>query len=62
MIRAANLDHLEQGLLPQKWMGQRIAPLKQWGGCDIDYKWQVPGVEFWLTEHGFSETATPYDR
>ena len=18
------------------------------GGCDIDYKWQVPGAEFWL--------------
>lgn len=61
MIRPQNLDHLEQGLLPQKWMGQRIAPLKQWGGCDIDYVWQVPGVEFWLTEHGFSETGTPYD-
>lgn len=61
MIRPANLDLLEQGLLPQKWMGRRIAPLKQWGGCDVDYAWQVPGVEHWLREHGFSETETPYD-
>ena len=62
MIRPVNLDRLEEGLLPQKWMGRRIAPLKQWGGCDIDYPWQVPGVEYWLREHGFSETETPYGR
>ncbi len=51
IIRPENLDKLDQGLLPQKWMGQKIYPLKQWGGCDIDYNWQVPGVEFWLKEH-----------
>lgn len=62
MIRPMNLDRLEEGLLPQKWMGQRIAPLKQWGGCDIDYLWQVPGVEFWLRQHGFTEEKTPYER
>jgi hypothetical protein len=43
-------------------MGRRIYPLKQWGGLDVDYDWQVPQVEFWLRKHGFSETATPYDR
>lgn len=61
VIRAANLDTMENGLLPQKWMGQRIHPLKQWGGCDIDYEWQLPGVEFWLEKHGFTTEATPYD-
>lgn len=60
LVRARCLDHLEDGLLPQKWMGRKIHPLKQWGGCDIDYDWQVPGVEFWLRRHGFSETETPY--
>lgn len=53
IIRPENLDNLDQGLLPQKWMGKKIYPLKQWGGCDIDYKWMVPGVEYWLKEHGF---------
>lgn len=62
MVRPYYLDHLEEGLLPQQWMGQKIYPLKQWGGCDIDYHWQVPGVEYWLKEHGFSETETPYGR
>ena len=61
IVRPRCLEHIEAGLLPQKWMGQKIYPLQQWGGCDIDYAWQVPGVIHWLTEHGFSETATPYD-
>ena len=53
IIRPGNLEHLETGLLPQKWMGQKIYPLKQWGGLDVDYEWQIPQVEFWLKQHGF---------
>jgi CMP-N-acetylneuraminic acid synthetase len=41
------------GILPQRWMGRRIAPIESWGGCDVDYLWQLPAVEFWLREHGF---------
>jgi hypothetical protein len=41
-------------------MGKKIYPLKQWGGCDIDYEWQVPQAEYWLRKHGFSEQNTPY--
>jgi len=55
IVRPNCLEHLMEGLLPQKWMGQKIFPLKQWGGCDVDYEWQVPQVEFWLKKHGFSE-------
>ena len=54
IVRPSCLDHLDEGLLPQKWMGQRIYPLEQWGGCDVDYEWQIPQVEFWLRKHGFS--------
>jgi len=53
VVRPRCLEHLEEGLLPQKWMGQKIYPLKQWGGCDIDYEWQVPMVEYWLKNHSF---------
>lgn len=52
IVRHHCLDEMEKGLLPQKWMGQKIYPLKQWGGCDVDYKWQIPQVEYWLKEHG----------
>ena len=54
VVRPYCLEHLEDGLLPQKWMGQRIYPLQQWGGCDVDYEWQIPQVEFWLRKHGFT--------
>jgi len=53
IVRPHCLEHLEEGLLPQKWMGRRIAPIESWGGCDVDYEWQIPGVEFWLKKHGF---------
>lgn len=53
IVRPRCLDHLDDGLLPQKWMGQNIYPLKQWGGCDVDYEWQIPQVEYWLKHHGF---------
>ena len=52
VVRPQCLDHLENGMLPQKWMGQKIHPIRSWGGCDVDYEWQIPMVEFWLRKHG----------
>jgi len=52
--RAGCLEKIEEGLLPQKWMGQKILPIKNWAGCDVDYDWQVPMVEFWLKKHEIS--------
>lgn len=57
IVRPHCLEEIEAGLLPQLWMGRRIYPLKQWGGCDVDYEWQIPLVEFWLKAHGHSEPA-----
>jgi hypothetical protein len=51
VVRPRCLENIAAGLLPQKWMGQKIYPLQQWGGCDIDYEWQVPGVEYWLKQN-----------
>ena len=56
VVRPGCLEHLHEGLLPQKWMGKRIAPIPSWGGCDVDYEWQIPTVEFWLRQHGIQET------
>jgi len=52
VVRPKCLEKLEEGLLPQKWMGKRIAPIFQEAGCDIDYEWQVPIVEWWLKKYG----------
>jgi CMP-N-acetylneuraminic acid synthetase len=59
VVRPHCLENLETGLLPQKWMGRRIAPIESWGGCDIDYEWQIPGVESWLRAHGITPAPVP---
>jgi len=61
IVRPRCLEDLNFGVLPQRWMGRRIYPLKQWGGCDVDYAWQIPSVEYWLREHGFTEEKIPYN-
>ncbi|MCP4378241.1 MAG: cytidylyltransferase [bacterium] len=53
VVRPKCLEDLEYGMLPQKWMGQKIYPLEQWGGLDVDYEWQVPQVEYWLKKQGY---------
>ena len=54
IVRPRCFENMESGLLPQKWMGQRIAPIESWGGCDVDYEWQIPGVEYWLRQNGYA--------
>lgn len=61
IVRPRCLEHMEDGLLPQKWMGRRIAPIESWGGCDVDYEWQIPGVEYWLREHGYDDAGDRRD-
>jgi hypothetical protein len=48
IVRPQNLEHLQSGLLPQKWMGQRIAPILNEGGLDVDYAYQIPQAAWWL--------------
>jgi CMP-N-acetylneuraminic acid synthetase len=48
IIRPENLDNLEDGLLPQRWMGKKILPIYNEAGLDMDYEWQIGQVEWWL--------------
>ena len=48
IVRPHCLDHLDSGLLPQKWMGTKILPFNQVCGLDIDYPWQMPIAEWWI--------------
>ena len=52
VVRTKCLEKMSQGLLPQKWMGKKIYPIKSEGGCDIDYEWQIPSIEYWLKKNG----------
>ena len=53
VVRPKCLENLSDGLLPQKWMGKKIAPISSWGGCDVDYAWQFPMVEYWLKKNSY---------
>jgi len=48
VIRPENLDSLEEGLLPQRWMGKKILPIYNESGLDMDYEWQIGQVKWWL--------------
>ena len=48
IIRPYCLENLNDGLLPQKWMGKKILPVIQDAGLDIDYEWQLPQAEWWI--------------
>jgi hypothetical protein len=54
IVRPRNLDRLDEGLLPQKWMGQKIYPIKNEGGLDVDYAYQMPQAEWWLRANGLA--------
>ena len=43
---------MKKNLLPQKWMGKKIAPIFSEAGCDVDYEWQMPLVKFWIKKNG----------
>jgi hypothetical protein len=61
IVRPGNLDHLEDGLLPQKWMGQKIYPIRNEGGLDVDYRYQLPQAEHWLRTYGAADPgASPH--
>lgn len=51
IVRPRCLEHLDDGMLPQKWMGQKIHPLIQDGGCDVDYEFQMAQTEFWIKKN-----------
>mgnify|MGYP001281992492 FL=1 len=51
VVRPKCLEKLKDGLLPQKWMGNKIAPIKSWAGFDIDYEWQMPLLKYRLKKN-----------
>lgn len=61
LVRREVLAKLHENNGPFKWMGNRIQFIEQMpGGGDVDVAWQVPVVEWWLQQHGFSEKKVPY--
>lgn len=60
VLRPRCIDPLSDRL-PFRWIGQRVRPMPQEGGLDIDQPHGVAQTEWWLREHGFTASRTPYD-
>ena len=52
IVRPRCLENLKKGLLPQKWMGKKIAPIRNIAGFDLDFEWQVPQLKYWIKKYG----------
>ena len=52
IIRPRCLEYIKKGLLPQRWMGRKIAPIYSEAGFDIDYEWQMPQLKYWIKKYG----------
>ena len=55
IVRSHCIENMRNGILPQKWMGNRIFPLKQEMGLDVDYTWQTLQAQQWLELYGEEE-------
>ena len=51
VVRPKCLEDMENNLLPQKWMGKKIAPIYSDAGFDIDYEWQLPLLKYWIKKY-----------
>tara|TARA_B100001123_G_scaffold318500_1_gene356991 strand:- start:258 stop:1016 length:759 start_codon:yes stop_codon:yes gene_type:complete len=60
VVRPKCIENVNEGLLPQKYMGKKIYPLVQEGVLDVDLPYELPIAENWLKEKGFTEEKLPY--
>ena len=60
VVRPKCLEDINNGSLPFKWLGKKQGAIVKEFGFDIDAQWQIPVIEYWLKEHGFTENSTPY--
>lgn len=48
IVRPQCFHNMRDNLLPQRWMGKKIAPIYSKAGFDLDYEWQLPQLEHWI--------------
>ena len=64
ILRTANiLNSKYESNFIENLLGEKTYPIIQDAGIwDIDYPWQIPQIESWLLQNGYSDFKTPYDR
>jgi len=60
ILRPRCFDY-SKGEIPFRWIGRKVHPLYQEGGCDVDFEWQFGVVEYFLKNAGFTTSHTPYE-
>lgn len=60
VVRPKCLEDINNGSLPFKWLGKKQGSIVKEFGFDVDAPWQIPVIEYWLKEHGFTKNSTPY--
>ena len=48
IVRSRCFSNMKDNLLPQRWMGKKIAPIFSHYGLDLDYDWQLGQVKHWI--------------
>lgn len=61
IVRPHCLERLDMTVKPYPWTGRKSHAIMNWGGFDVDVAWQIPQVEYWLLQNGFTDETTPYD-
>ncbi len=51
IVKPHCFNKMEDNLLPQKWMGKKIAPIYSEAGFDLDYEWQLPQLKYWIKKY-----------
>lgn len=51
IIKPSCLDDIDKGQSPQRWLGNKIYPIINDAGVDVDYEWQMGQVEWWLKKY-----------
>ena len=53
VVRPKCLENLRRRVTATKMDGKKNCSNIFMGGCDVDFKWQIPMVEYWLLKNGF---------
>ena len=54
IVRPDCIEEIEDGQLPQRWLGKNILGYKQTiPAIDIDFKWQLGQLQYWIDTHWY---------
>lgn len=51
VVRKRIFINLKKNMLPMRWMGNKILPVYNEFGLDVDFEWQSPLVNKWLSKY-----------